>query len=123
MQSIVARTPGSRGRPVSDAVHSTPANLSSDSFANLQHSSSWPWASTFTQNRPVAAISAHECEFTPGRKPTSAGSSETDTNEPIVMPRGVPSVPKPVTTTTDVGTWPSTWRNFAESKTSVTPTE
>ena len=45
-----------------------------------------------------------------GRNPTSGGSSDTEVNEPMVNPTGVPSAVVAVTTVTPVGKWPSTWR-------------
>ena len=61
-------------------------------------------------------MAAHDCERVPGKKPTSGGSSDTEANDPMVIPNALPSPSRPVTTTTDVGTWPSTARNWAESK-------
>ena len=60
-------------------------------------------------------MSGHDVEFSPGKKPTSGGLSETEVNEPIVMPCGSERVSNPVTTTTDVGTWASTARNWSLS--------
>ena len=55
-------------------------------------------------------MDAHEREFTPGKNPTRGGSRDTDANEPMVIPKGVPAEFTPVTTTTEVATWPSTER-------------
>ena len=56
-------------------------------------------------------MAAHRSEVTIGRNPTSGGSSDTDVNDPMVNPTGVPSAEQAVTTVTPVGKWPSTWRN------------
>ena len=45
----------------------------------------------------------------PGRKPTRGGSIETETKDPITMPRG-PSEVGEVTRVTPVGYLPSTFR-------------
>jgi hypothetical protein len=45
----------------------------------------------------------HERDDEPGKNPTSGGLSDTDTNDPIVIPTGTPSVENPDTTTTPVG--------------------
>jgi hypothetical protein len=52
---------------------------------------------------------------TPGKNPTSGGSSETETKDPMVIPCGAPEASKPVTTTTLVGTAPITERKCLES--------
>ena len=60
-------------------------------------------------------MAAHDFEFMPGKKPTSAGSREIDAKDPMVIPNGIPDEFTPVTTTTEVGTWPRTLRKWAES--------
>jgi len=57
----------------------------------------------FTQKFPDSAIEGHERDDLPGRNPTSGGSSDTDTKEPMVMPCGLPERSRPVTTVTPVG--------------------
>jgi hypothetical protein len=42
----------------------------------------------FTQNEPDEAIRGQLRDDVPGKKPTNGGSSDTDTNEPIVIPTG-----------------------------------
>ena len=64
-----------------------------------------------------------ECDDVPGRKPTSGGSRDTETNDPMVMPKGFPSALQPVTTTTDVGAWPRTARKTEGSMFEVTVTQ
>ena len=89
--------------------HSTPSKgFSTLLFANCQHSSPCTEPSTLTQNEPVSAMSCQRVELTIGRNPTSGGSSETDVNEPIVKPTGVPSALVAVMMVTPVGKWPST---------------
>src|SRR5690349_5730962 len=116
-QSIQAMTPSMIGEPFGDGSHLTLLNRSSStSRANDQHSSPWSAPRMLTQNRPVGAIFCQLIDSAVGRKPTFGGSSDTDVNEPIVMPNGWPSSASPVTTVTPVGKCPSTWRNRAESK-------
>ncbi len=55
-----------------------------------------------------------------GKKPTSGGSSDTETKLPIVIPAGSPNASTPVTTTTPVGRCPSTFLNVALSKLALT---
>ena len=64
-------------------------------------------------------MGGHVVEVFCGRKPTSGGSSETETNEPIVNPTG-PSDPAAVITVTPVAKWPSTVRKWALSKPDMT---
>ena len=56
-----------------------------------------------TQNAPVGAISGQLLEESPGRKPTIAGSNDTEVNDPIVSPPGSPCGVSPVTMVTPVG--------------------
>ena len=77
----------------------------------------------FTQNFPDSLMAFHDRDDVPGRNPTSGGSSDTDTNEPIVIPNGLPSLSHPVTTTTDVGAWPRTARKTNGSILEVTVTQ
>jgi hypothetical protein len=57
----------------------------------------------FAQNLFPSAIAGQLRDCRPGKNPTSGGSSETETNEPMVMPNGSPTELRPVTTTTPVG--------------------
>lgn len=76
-----------------------------------------------TQNFPESLIDFHEFEDVPGKNPTSGGSSDTDTKDPIVIPNGLPSELHPVTTTTDVGACPRTARKTEGSMFEVTDTQ
>lgn len=64
-----------------------------------------------------------EFDEVPGRNPTSGGSSDTETKDPIVMPNGLPSELNPVTTTTEVGACPRTARKTDGSMFEVTATQ
>src|SRR6056297_550733 len=55
-------------------------------------------------------------EPTCGRNPTIGGSSDTEVNEPMVNPCGVPFESIPATTVTPVGKCPMTVRKCLESK-------
>ena len=70
--------------------------------AKTRLTSSWSSARMFTQNFPAAWILGHELDDLAAQKSTSAGSSETEANEPMAMPTGTPSF-MAVMTVTPVG--------------------
>ena len=57
----------------------------------------------------MASINGQDWEPFAGRNPTSGGSSDTETKEPMIMPTG-PSSPVAVTRVTPVGYRPNTFR-------------
>jgi hypothetical protein len=58
-------------------------------------------------NRPDASTLGHDDECLPTQNSTWGGSSDSDVNDPMAMPIGLPSC-MDVTTVTPVGKWPST---------------
>src|SRR4051794_1082151 len=103
------------GAPVRPGRQPTVANLSAPLLANTRHTSSWSSPRMFTQKAPAASMRGQLDEVFPGRNATSGGSSDTEGKDPMAKPAGCRSSPTAVTTTTPVGKWPSTWRNFASS--------
>ena len=77
----------------------TPANLSPPERANARDTSSCPWASTLTQNRPISRSRGQVREARPGAKTTSGGSRDSELNDWQVNPIG-PSSVRAVTTVT-----------------------
>jgi hypothetical protein len=107
-QSIQAMTPSTIGEPFGDGCHATLSNRSSStSRAKDQQSSPCSAPRTLTQKRPVGAIFCQLIDSVVGRNPTAGGSSDTEVNDPIVMPQGCSSA-MPVTMVTPVGKCPST---------------
>src|SRR4051794_13235868 len=115
VQSMYASAPSIIGLLLPECFQPISRNLSSALLANTRLTASWSSARTFTQKEPCAWIFGHEVEACPTQKRTCGGSSDRDVNDPMAMPEGLPSA-RPVITVTPVGTWPSTWRNLAESK-------
>src|SRR5215211_7287771 len=76
--------------------------------------SPWSAAITFTQKWPCRSMLGQEEDVLAGRNATSGGSSDTDVNEPMAKPTGLPSS-MAVTTVTPVGNAPSTLRKWAGS--------
>jgi hypothetical protein len=114
--------PGERAgddRCAGGRVQSTPSNLLPPDRAKPRHRSSCSSPRTFTQKAPTGTISGQVVDVRAGRKPTSGGSSETETNDPTVSPTG-PCRVVAVTTATPVGTCPITYRNRSDVNASTT---
>ena len=83
---LLART-GALPRP---GVHSTPANLSSEDFANFCASASCDAPSTLTVKWLAFWNVLRPCENIPKLHSTSGGFSDTEANELQVRPYGLP---------------------------------
>src|SRR5437763_677115 len=90
-QSIHASTSSSRGAPDDAGFHPRPLNFSSPFIDICRQTASWSSARMFTQNEPASRMPGHDDEPLPAQNPTSAGSSDTEKNEPTANPVGFPS--------------------------------
>src|SRR5919201_6921837 len=102
-QSIQATTPARTGLPEAASRHGWRSKTSGALALTSRQRPSWPAASTFTQKAPLAMILGQVVEERPGKNATSGGSRDTEVNEPMTMPVGVPSGVLAVTTVTPVG--------------------
>ena len=90
------------GKPVSDSRYEILSNLSSAFDESALQTVCWPSARTLTQKWPAAAILGQVVEARSGKNATSGGSSDTDVNDPTIIPTGPYSLDA-VTAQTPVG--------------------
>src|SRR3954453_23208543 len=118
-QSIHASAPSRMGDPELAGCQASSANLSPPFIANARHTDSCSAPRMLTQNAPESRNFGHDDDDLSGMNATSGGSSDTEEKEPTAIPAAWPSGPMPVAARTPGGECPSTWRNFAASKSAL----
>src|SRR5215211_6460484 len=111
---MCASEPKMTGEPDCAGSQSIPANLSGSFEPNLADTSFCFSVSTFTQNRPLAAMACQDFDTFVGQKSTSGGSSDSAANDWHAKPTG-PSSRMVVITVMPVQNCPSTLRNVPGS--------
>src|ERR1700759_5622585 len=95
-QSIHARTPSRIGEPDPAGCHDSSANLSPPLTAKVRQTDSWSDPRMLTQKCPESRNRGQLLELLSGMNATSGGSRETELNDPIALPAGLPSASIPV---------------------------